>query len=84
MPIAMRMRTFLQLLTVFLCGALLGVLILVLHLPRWLEEALGFIVTTITIAAMWALRARSQTPSRKVASTMSDEAPSTESNDRMG
>lgn len=59
----MRLRTFLQLTTIFLIGALLGVLILVLHLPRMLEQVLGFIVTTTTIATMWALRAKSQSKS---------------------
>ena len=69
----MRLRTFLQLTTIFLIGALLGVLILVLHLPRMLEQVLGFIVTTITIATMWALRAMSQTQSSDVAHTKSVE-----------
>jgi hypothetical protein len=54
----MRLRTFLQLLTIFLIGTLLGLLILVLHLPRTIEHVLGFVVTTTTIATMWAVRAK--------------------------
>lgn len=78
----MRLRTFLQLMTVFLIGSLVGLLILVLHLPRTVEQVLGFIVTTITIATMWALRAKSQTPSGDVAAKLSAEVPSTESKHR--
>jgi hypothetical protein len=60
MSLTMRLRTFLQLTTVFLIGTLLGLLILVLHLPRTIERVLGFIETTITIATMWALRAKAE------------------------
>jgi hypothetical protein len=72
------------LLTVFVIGSLVGLLILVLHLPRTLEQVLGFIVTTITVATMWALRAKSQIPSSDVADKMSAGATSTKSDDRMG
>jgi len=44
---------------VFLAGSLASALILLLRLPRWLEASLGFLVTTITVATMWALRAKS-------------------------
>ena len=66
MPIAMRLRIFLQLMAVLLCGALLTTLIVVAHLPRWLEEALSLVVATVTLATMWMLRAKRQTidPSR--------------------
>jgi hypothetical protein len=84
MRIAMRLRTFVQLMTVFSFGALSGVLILFLSLPRWLEGLLGWIVTTVTIAAMWALRARSQRLSSDVATQMSADAPSVKSDDRKG
>jgi len=60
MSVAMRLRTFLQLLTIFLIGTLSGLLILALHLPRPIEQVLGFVVTTITIATMWALRAKAE------------------------
>lgn len=57
---AMRLRTFLQLLSVFLAGSLAGILLLLLRLPGWLEKILGFFVTTITIGTMWSLRARNE------------------------
>ena len=68
--------------TVFLVGVLLSLLILVVHLPRWLETGLGFIVTTITIGTMWAVRAKSQTPSIEAAAEMSAETLSNKSDDR--
>lgn len=59
----MSLRTFLQLLAIFLLGVLSSVLLLVFHLPSWLEEVLGWIIATLTIAAMWVQRARSQSAS---------------------
>ncbi len=52
---------------VFLFGALLGALIWMMHLPRWLQEILGWIVTTITVGTMWALRAKSERQSSDIA-----------------
>lgn len=77
----MRLRTFLKLMAVFLLGCLVGALILVLHLPRWLEGLLGWIVTTITIGAMWALRAKTQTLPSNVTPDVSVEPHSTKASD---
>lgn len=77
----MRLRTFFQLMSVFLAGSLASVLLLLLRLPRRLEEILAFLVTTITIGTMWALRARSQKLTGNVVAEVSPEAPSTRSGD---
>ena len=77
----MRLRTFLQLTTVFVLGLLLTMLIWALHLPRWLGEFLSFVVGTLTIGTMWILRAKSDTLSNKEA-IVSSEPPSKASDDR--
>ena len=75
----MRLRTFLQLLPVFLAGSLASILLLLLPHPGWLDEILGFLVTTITVATMWALRARNQKLTDNVVAEALPEAPSTRS-----